>query len=129
MDQKENNSGPKPNDFLANERTYLAWIRTGIGIMAFGFVVVKFSLFVKQIGLVLGTTINVQSRGYSASIGIVLVVIGVLSIVLSFSQYRKTDNQLKSGTYQPSTLLTTILTGIIVLISVVLIVYLMQSVN
>ncbi len=129
MDQKENNSGPKPNDFLANERTYLAWIRTGIGIMAFGFVVVKFSLFVKQIGLALGTTINVQSRGYSASIGIVLVVIGVLSIVLSFSQYRKTDNQLKSGTYQPSTLLTTILTGIIVLISVVLIVYLMQSVN
>ncbi|MCF2443448.1 DUF202 domain-containing protein [Dyadobacter sp. CY345] len=129
MEQKDNNSGSKPNDFLANERTYLAWIRTGIGIMAFGFVVVKFSLFVKQIGLALGTTISVPSRGYSASIGIVLVVIGVLSIVLSFLQYRKTDNQLKSGTYQPSTLLTTILTGIIVLISVVLIVYLMQSVS
>ena len=35
----------KPNDHLANERTYLAWVRTGVGIMAFGFVVVKFSLF------------------------------------------------------------------------------------
>ena len=32
-------------DHLANERTFLAWIRTSIGIMAFGFVVVKFSLF------------------------------------------------------------------------------------
>jgi putative membrane protein len=31
------------NDHLANERTFLAWIRTGIGIMGFGFVVVKFS--------------------------------------------------------------------------------------
>ncbi|MFZ6006727.1 MAG: YidH family protein, partial [Nitrospirota bacterium] len=34
---------------MANERTFLAWIRTSIGIMAFGFVVEKFALFVKQI--------------------------------------------------------------------------------
>jgi len=129
MDQKNNGAGPKTNEHLANERTYLAWIRTGIGIMAFGFVVVKFSLFVKQIGLALGTTTNVQTRGYSAAIGIVLVMIGVLSIVLSFLQYRKTYNQLTRGTYQPSTLLTTILTGIIVLISIVLVVYLIQSVS
>lgn len=38
-------------EHLANERTLLAWIRTSIGIMAFGFVVVKFSLFIKQISL------------------------------------------------------------------------------
>ena len=36
------------NDHLANERTFLAWLRTGIGVMVFGFVVVKFSLFLKQ---------------------------------------------------------------------------------
>ncbi|MBB5439184.1 uncharacterized membrane protein YidH (DUF202 family) [Pedobacter sp. AK017] len=41
-------------DHLANERTFLAWIRTSIGIMGFGFVVVKFSLFVRQIGIALG---------------------------------------------------------------------------
>ena len=33
---------------MANERTFLAWIRTSIGIMAFGFVVEKFALFMKQ---------------------------------------------------------------------------------
>ena len=37
------------NDHLANERTFLAWLRTGIGVMAFGFVVVKFSLFFETI--------------------------------------------------------------------------------
>lgn len=31
-------------DHMANERTFLAWIRTSIGIMAFGFVVEKFAL-------------------------------------------------------------------------------------
>ncbi len=42
------------SDHLANERTFLAWIRTSIGIMAFGFVVVKFSLFVKQLSILVG---------------------------------------------------------------------------
>lgn len=35
---------------MANERTFLAWIRTSIGIMAFGFVVEKFALFIKKMG-------------------------------------------------------------------------------
>jgi putative membrane protein len=125
---KNENTPFKPNDHLANERTYLAWVRTGIGIMAFGFVVVKFTLFVKQIGLVLGTETHLPSPGYSSVIGIVLVVLGILSILFSFWQYRKTDKQLRSGTYVPSTLLTSILTGVVCLISVMLIVYLVRSV-
>jgi putative membrane protein len=129
METKENNSSPyKPTDHLANERTYLAWVRTGIGIMAFGFVVVKFSLFVKQIGLVLQTEVNVTSHGYSAVIGIILVVMGMLSILLSFWQYRRTDTQLRTGTYDPSTVLTSLLTGVIFLISILLIAYLLQNV-
>lgn len=39
---------------MANERTFLAWIRTSISIMACGFVVEKFALFVKQISYLLG---------------------------------------------------------------------------
>jgi putative membrane protein len=39
---------------MANERTFLAWIRTSIGIMAFGFVVEKFALFIKQMSLIFG---------------------------------------------------------------------------
>lgn len=129
MDQNEKDISPiKANDHLANERTYLAWIRTGIGIMAFGFVVVKFSLFVKQIGLALGTEVNTPSHGYSAIIGIVLVALGVVSILFSFLQYRKTDRQLKTGNYRPSTVLTSALTGVILLISILLIGYLIRSV-
>ena len=51
----------KTTDHLANERTFLAWMRTSIGIMAFGFVVVKFSLFIKQISLILGKKMSFKT--------------------------------------------------------------------
>jgi putative membrane protein len=126
----ENDNLPtfKPNDHLANERTYLAWVRTGIGIMAFGFVVVKFSLFVKQIGFVLQTKVTAPSHGYSSIIGIILVSLGTLAILFSFLQYRRTERQLRTGTYKPTTFLTSILTSVIFLISILLIAYLLQSV-
>jgi len=127
-DEKKHNQLFKANDHLANERTYLAWVRTGIGIMAFGFVVVKFSLFVKQIGFVLKTKVTTPSHGYSSIIGIVLVALGTLAILFAFLQYRKIEKQLKTGSYKPTTLLTTLLTGVIFLISILLIVYLLQSI-
>lgn len=34
-------------ELMANERTFLAWVRTGIALMTFGFVVVKFSMFIQ----------------------------------------------------------------------------------
>lgn len=47
---------------MANERTFLAWIRTSVAIMAFGFVVEKFSLFVKQMAYYLGKESSPASR-------------------------------------------------------------------
>ncbi len=90
------------SDHLANERTYLAWIRTSVGIMAFGFVVVKFSLFVKQISLLLGKANIIQSRGYSAIVGIVLVAVGTITAILSYIRFKQTEKQLKQGNYNHS---------------------------
>ncbi|SDE89994.1 YidH family protein [Chitinophaga filiformis] len=122
-DQKRGN----PSDHLANERTLLAWTRTSIGIMAFGFVVVKFSLFVKQISLVLGKDYAVHSRGYSAVVGILLVAVGAATTVFSYIRYKRTEAQLTDGTYSHSSLLITLLTGFIFLVSLFLIVYLIES--
>ena len=114
-------------DHLANERTFLAWIRTSIGIMAFGFVVVKFSLFVRQISMLLGKETLVQQRGYSAIMGIVLVLVGTITSILAYIRYKQTEKQLKAGQYEHSSLLLTVLTGFIFLVSVFLILYLVQS--
>ncbi|HEY8690354.1 MAG TPA: DUF202 domain-containing protein [Chitinophagaceae bacterium] len=124
MEEKKNNA----SDHLANERTFLAWIRTSIGIMAFGFVVVKFSLFVKQVSLILGKENIIHSKGYSGIVGIVLVAVGTITASLSYLRYKQSAKQLDGGVYKQSSVLISLLTVFILLISVFLIVYLVNSI-
>src|SRR5450756_1585471 len=91
---------------MANERTFLAWIRTSISIMAFGFVVEKFSLFVKQMGYYLGKEISPPPQGYSPIIGIVLVGLGVMMGVLAFIRYKIVERQIDENTFKPSRILS-----------------------
>ena len=115
-------------DHLANERTYLAWMRTSIGIMAFGFVVVKFSLFVKRISLLFGKDITTPpTHGLSAIVGILLVLVGTITTILSYIRYRQSEKQIREGVYVHSTLLITIISVFILIVSVLLIAYLITS--
>jgi putative membrane protein len=119
-----------PSDHLANERTLLAWVRTGIGIMAFGFVVVKFSLFVKQISLALGNSGKpgaVQQHGYSAPIGILLVVTGALSLLLALLRYKRTERQLMNKQYEHSSVILYTIVVVLLIVSAILIAYLIES--
>lgn len=115
------------SDHLANERTFLAWLRTGIGIIALGFVVVKFSLFVKQLTSLLDKSPQVPSKGYSSVIGIFLVASGAITSVLAWWRYKKTEKQINSDTYRHSSVLITCLVCFISLVSVLLIIYLIES--
>jgi inner membrane protein YidH len=51
------------SDHAANERTFLAWVRTGIAIIALGFVVEKFNLFVRTLAEANSTTGDGSSAG------------------------------------------------------------------
>jgi len=123
----ELNNKQNAREHLANERTLLAWIRTSIGIMAFGFVVVKFSLFIKQISLLLGKNSTIPQHGYSSLIGIFLVAIGAIILVLSYLKYKRTEKQLSTGSFQPSSALILTLTIAILIISILLILYLVEN--
>jgi len=91
------------NDHLANERTFLAWIRTSIGIMGFGFVVVKFSLFIRQIAIMLGPKTELHlNQGYSGIVGITLVIIGAMTVVLAYIKYRKVSRQIEEESFTAS---------------------------
>ena len=124
---QETKKNGNASDHLANERTFLAWTRTSVGIMAFGFVVVKFSLFVKQLSLILDKKDLVQSKGYSSVAGIILVTVGAITSILSYLRYKSTERQLNQGEYKNSSLLITVLTAFIFFVSIFLIVYLIAS--
>ena len=127
LDDDRARSKGSASDHLANERTFLAWIRTGIGIMAFGFVVVKFTLFVKQLSLVLQKPLPTPSHGYSTAIGIFLVAFGSVLNLMAFIRYRLTTKQLKNVDYKPNNVLTTVLIAFILLAGISLVWYLVSS--
>lgn len=111
------------NEQMSNERTLLSWIRTGIGIMVFGFVIVKFSLFVNQLPASLFKDTDIPKNGFTIIIGIALVLTGALTIILSYWKYRRTYKLLQQGKYLYSTFLLTFLTIIIFLMSIIIITY------
>lgn len=121
-------------DHLANERTFLAWIRTNLGIMAFGFVVEKFSFFIKQVATFLGktelpepSTAPSSLQNYSSIFGISLVGIGALLCVFAFLKFMKTEKQINDDTYQSSLLIDILLAILVFSIGVFLVIYLISS--
>ena len=123
-----------PTDHLANERTFLAWIRTNLGIMAFGFVVEKFNLFLQQVTVFFGNSgvLNpniAQNKLQSSSsiFGISLVGLGTLLCIFAFTKYKKTERQINEGIYQSSNFLNTVLAFFVFFIGIFLIFYLMES--
>ncbi len=96
------NGKPMINEHMSNERTFLSWVRTGIGIMVFGFVIVKFSLFVNQLLASFFQEANIPKNGFTIITGIALVFTGALTILLSYWKYRQTHKLLQKGKPQNS---------------------------
>lgn len=75
-----------PRVYFAAERTLLAWVRSGIALMAMGFVVAKFGLFIKMFTVASGLSganevaTLFATKDYANSIGLVLVLIGVMVV-------------------------------------------------
>ena len=112
---------------MANERTFLAWIRTSISIMAFGFVVERFALFVKQVSYYLGKVATPPPAGYSSVLGIILVGLGAIMGVLAFVRYKTVERQIDTDTFVPSMLLDILLTLAVLTVGVFLVFSLAHS--
>ncbi|HTA71726.1 MAG TPA: DUF302 domain-containing protein [Bryobacteraceae bacterium] len=86
-----------PSDYLAAERTFLAWIRTGLALMGFGFVVARFGLFLRMLQSGGQSTLPPESYGFSFWAGTALITLGVVVNIMSARHHARLIRELNAG--------------------------------
>jgi len=117
--------GQNPNrarDHLANERTFLAWVRTGAAIVVFGFAIGRFSIAIRQLTAFQGHPVH--ATGLSVWMGTSTIVAGVVLVVAGLLRYRRTRAQLDADQFQPAGFVLDLVTSLTVLLGLGLAVYL-----
>jgi putative membrane protein len=89
-----------PRVYFAAERTFLAWIRTGLGLIGIGFAVSRFGLFFRQLSAS-QSHLPTRATGLSVWSGVTLVGLGVIVILSSVLRHLQLMRELKSGTWVP----------------------------
>ena len=103
----------KVSDHLANERTFLAWIRTGLATIAFGFVVERLK----------GNT-SVIPYHLSSFFGVCLTVLGVIMMIVALLEFLNNRLSIDAERFHPSASFPIILTILASLVGVILAIYL-----
>lgn len=115
----------KASDHLANERTFLAWVRTSISIIVFGFVVAKFGITLREFLRMRGTAEH--ESGVSVVIGIGFMTMGIGMAIVSSIRYRRTMQQLEADQFEPAGASVTILAAAAALFGMILVGYLIYA--
>jgi uncharacterized membrane protein YidH (DUF202 family) len=76
------------SDHLANERTFLAWVRTSISVIGLGFVVAKFSVWLRELSVRFNSPAPAHSTGLSMPLGVSLMLFGGILALLAAWRYR-----------------------------------------
>jgi len=116
---------PNPNrarDHLANERTFLAWVRTGVATIIFGFAIGRFSIALREFMKLQGY--KSLTPGFTTWLGIISAAGGVLLILAGLGRYRKTRMQLDSNTFEPAGFVVDLVSYLLAIFGLVLAGYL-----
>jgi len=85
------------SDHAANERTFLAWVRTAIAVMAFGFIIERFDLFVRVAAPQLAQRqLGTHGEGFANSAGLIFIIIGISSIAVAWLRFSRTARDIDS---------------------------------
>jgi putative membrane protein len=117
-------------DHSANERTFLAWVRTAIAVMAFGFLVEKFDLFLELAAPSLaGRSLSMPGQRFGNVAGLSLIVFGTGMIALAAARFLRTAKNIDSAK-QHATMgsrMDLTLAGLLILLGCALFLYLSDA--
>jgi putative membrane protein len=107
----------RQREHQANERTFLAWIRTSVSLIAFGFAIARFGIFLQQLHLTL-TRQEAPSNPFlsSQTLGIILVIASVVVTVIAALRYNQVFWQIERGDYRPNRLVIWLMTAIVIIL-------------
>ena len=116
----------RQREHQANERTFLAWLRTSIALIGFGFAIARFGLFLRELQTsVIQQNIQTHSVISTQSVGLGLVIVGIIVIILAVWHYNQVFWQIERGDYQPSRLMVWITATIVTFLGVLSIPFLL----
>jgi putative membrane protein len=103
----------KASNHLANERTFLAWMRTSVAIVVFGFAIGRFAIALRQFSAFQGHPTT--TTGLSVWMGVISILAGVVMVIAGLARYRKTRALLDEGKFEPAGFILDLVTILTVL--------------
>ncbi len=118
------------SDHAANERTFLAWVRTAIAVMGFGFLIERFDIFLATMAREIGSRPAVDGHSFANAAGFAFILLGIAMIVIAAVRFFRLAREIDKTETVPSSgsLFDLGLATLLVLLGLSLLLYLSRSV-
>jgi putative membrane protein len=117
----------KATEYLANERTFLAWVRTSISIVGLGFVVAKFGVWMRELAVRLAPGSHIPSTGISLPIGISIMAFGGLLVTFAAWHYHLVNKAIDKEGVTANRGLVVAVTIAVILLAALIIAYMVMT--
>jgi putative membrane protein len=130
MFDDEEDSSERLQQYLANQRTFLSWVRTSIALIGLGFAIERFSIFLQQFRLIAdpdtagNAAASATAHQYSALVGIGMIVIGTGLIIYALKNYLDSNKTIASGRYMPKNAIVYTASATIIGLGIIMIIFL-----
>jgi putative membrane protein len=133
MFDDEEDSSERSQQYLANQRTFLSWVRTSIALIGLGFAIERFSIFLQQFPLIADTDVTANASSataynYSALFGIGMIIVGTGLIVYALKNYLDTNKTIASGRYMPKNAIVYTASATIIGLGIIMIIFLIGQI-
>jgi len=129
MFDDEEDGSERLQQYLANQRTFLSWVRTSIALIGLGFAIERFSIFLQQFRLIAdpdtaGNAASATAHEYSALVGIGMIVVGTGLVIYALKNYLDSNKTIASGRYMPKNAIVYTASATIMGLGIIMIIFL-----